>query len=174
MMLYGLHDQTQALPIARMVCDMIDQPVGYIQPKENFPLLLLLETAAQETHMGRAADRGPFGAGVGLCQFDLIGFRDVVERTPANLKMRVHATIGVSMDELQHRDLGFSPALSFVFCRLFYRLRPGAVPGTLAERAEYWKRWYNSSLGKGAPAEYIENARRIVGPMIGGYSFNDR
>lgn len=173
-MLYGLHERVIALTIARRVCDLIDTPVGYIQPKENFPLLLLLETAAQETHLGAMADPGPYGAGVGICQFDAIGFRDVVERTPPNLKARVHAAIGVSMDDVQHRDLAFSPVLSFLWCRLFYRLRPGVIPHSLADRAQYWKAWYNTSLGKGYPSEYVDNAKRIVGPMIGGYPFADR
>lgn len=173
-MLYGLTDPGHALPMARQVCDLIDCPVGYLQPKENYPLLLLLETAAQETHLGRLADPGPFGAGVGLCQFDKIGFRDVVERTSPSLKSRTHAMIGVSIDDLQHRDLAFSPALSFLFCRLLYRLKPGAVPQTLSGRAAYWKHWYNTDAGKGNVTEYIENARRIVGPMIGGYPFTDR
>lgn len=169
MMLYGLTNQKHAVDIARTCCNLFTLPVGNPEARDYPALLLLLETAAQETRLGKFPDPNPFGAGIGLCQFDQIGFKDVVERTHPRVKMRVMAAIWVDMDKLQHRDLAFSPLLSFLFCRLFYLLRPGEIPTTIEGRADYWKQWYNTPLGKGHQREYIESAKQIVAPLIGGY-----
>lgn len=47
-----------------------------------------------------------------------------------------------------------------LFCRLHYLRCPGAVPTELQGQAEYWKKYYNTSAGKGTAAEYIENWKR--------------
>ena len=122
---------------------------------------LLLETAQQETHLGRFRDVNPRGGGIGLTQFDLVGFEDVQERTRDETKRLVWDAYALDIDEVEHEALAFSPFLAFVFTRLKYRLRPEPIPLTVHERADYWKRFYNSFEGDGTPAQYIENAARL-------------
>lgn len=168
-MLYGLTDRTHLVPMIAAICDTLGDFSDYQPFRACPPAMLVLETAAHETDLGRFADHGLYSAGVGLCQFDPIGFADVVQRTPLALKRRVRDTFGVDLGQLQHRDLAFSPLLSLLFCRLFYRLKPGRIPDTLDGRAAYWKRWYNTAEGKGTEAEFIADARRLVPALIGAY-----
>ena len=48
--------------------------------------------------------------------------------------------------------------LQAAFCRLHYRRVPSALPkaGNLQAQAEYWKKYYNSNLGKGTVKHFME------------------
>jgi hypothetical protein len=115
---------------------------------------LLLETCATETSMGEAMDTS-WNVGIGLMQFDKIGFIDVQQRTPKSVKDKVLQCFGIDVDRATHSDLRWSPLLSIVFARLKYRLVPALIPSTIEGRAMYWKKWYNSELGAGTPEAYI-------------------
>ncbi|DAB27330.1 MAG: hypothetical protein A2513_04360 [Sulfurimonas sp. RIFOXYD12_FULL_33_39] len=121
--------------------------------------MLLLETSAAETDMGDAHDL-TWNTGIGLMQFDKIGFDDVKIRTSQAKKQKVKECFGVDIDKVIHTDLRWSPLLSVIFARLKYLLVPNAIPNTIGGRAEYWKRWYNSSLGKGTPEHYLAMAQK--------------
>lgn len=149
---YGLVNQRQALDTAKAVCAAVNDLPGH------YSLELLLETAAQETRLGTVKDPSPYRAGTGLCQIDPIGFKDAVERCPPAWKAMFKLAFDVDISKVQYVELEHSPLLSFIFCRIHYRLAPGAIPATVPERAAYWKTFYNSVLGAGTPLEYIGNA----------------
>ena len=46
--------------------------------------------------------------------------------------------------------------VAIFFTRIYYRRKPGAIPKTTEERAEYWKKHYNTEQGKGTVKHYIE------------------
>tara|TARA_Y100000004_G_scaffold52017_1_gene57602 strand:+ start:4548 stop:4985 length:438 start_codon:yes stop_codon:yes gene_type:complete len=63
--------------------------------------------------------------------------------------------------------LGFKPtdqvfstisniAVQVALCRIHYRRVPSAIPSTIEERAKYWKKHYNSELGKGTVEHYLK------------------
>jgi len=120
---------------------------------------LLIETAAAETDLGKQPDRS-WNVGIGIMQFDYIGFIDVQQRTRASLKKEILQTFGVDVDKTKHTDLRYSPLVSVIFARLKYRLVPHAIPKSIEGRADYWKKWYNSELGKGTPEHYLHMAAR--------------
>ncbi|MGI0119668.1 hypothetical protein [Zooshikella sp. RANM57] len=153
---YGLVSPTQALEFATKVCEVLGNGGGHA-------VNLLLETAAQETKLGNFPDRTPMGAGVGLCQIDPISFKDIQNRVRSADRDRLKESFNVDLKTLQHRDLAYSPLLSFIFCRLHYKLRPGAIPETLEGRANYWKKHYNTVAGKGRPEEYVKSAELVRG-----------
>lgn len=155
-MSYGLVKTSHARDIARAVCDVLGRG------STNMGCTLLLETAAQETHLGQYRDPTPYGAGTGLCQIDLISFEDIKERTRSKHKEAILEAFGVDLDKVSYQELEHSPLLSFIFCRLHYKLIPEAIPVTLAARADYWKRYYNTSAGKGSALEYVDNAKRYL------------
>ena len=150
-MQYGLTSRTH-------LYDMVDDVVGCLGGGENAKKLLL-ETAAAETGLGEAIDK-TWWTGIGLMQFDEIGFVDVQQRTPDHIKRKVMECFGIDVDRAAHTDLRWSPLLSLVFARLKYRLVPSAIPDTLEGRARYWKKWYNSELGAGTPEHYIRSAKK--------------
>lgn len=47
-------------------------------------------------------------------------------------------------------------------CRIHYLRQPGAIPRDLEGQARYWKKHYNTSLGKGTVNEYMDNWDRYV------------
>lgn len=64
-------------------------------------------------------------------------------------------------------SLGFNPddmefsiwsnlGLQIAFTRICYYRRPGKIPGTKEERASYWKKEYNTILGKGTIQHYLD------------------
>ena len=121
----------------------------------NTAHLLLLETIAVETGMGTIVDNTP-SVGMGLCQFDKIGFDDVKERTSLRNKEKIYEHFGIDIDLVSFNDLRYNPLISVIFCRLKYILVPSAIPDTIQGRAFYWKRWYNSYAGKGSPEHYLK------------------
>jgi len=118
--------------------------------------LMLSETAQQETRYGEALDYS-WGVGVGIMQFDLGGFDDTKNRTSKENKDLIKKVYDIDIDKTSLDNLRYSPLLSTIYARLFYLLRPGAIPTTLEGRAQYWKTYYNSIKGKGTVEEYIKN-----------------
>ncbi|MEH6649981.1 MAG: hypothetical protein V7707_08165 [Motiliproteus sp.] len=160
---YGLTEPTHAVDIATQVCDLLGHG------KNNRAVHLLLETAAQETHLGQYRDGTDYRAGFGLCQVDEIGFVDVVQRTRSKNKALLKEQFDIDLDLVAHRELEHSPLLSMVICRLHYKLKPEVVPVDLADRAAYWKKHYNTVAGKGEPVEFIDNAQHYIAPLLGSY-----
>lgn len=158
--MYGVTRPQQVIELARDVCDVLGHGKG------DAAVSLLIETAAQETHLGALRDRHNHKLGVGLCQFDEIGFVDVRNRTPERHATSIMRDFGIDVRAIEHRELAHSPLLSLVFCRLKYKLIAEAIPQTVEGRGGYWKKYYNSELGAGTAEEYIETAHRFVKPLL--------
>lgn len=125
----------------------------------NTAHLLLSETAQAETAYGDTIDIHR-DSGYGIMQFDRAGFDDVVQRTNAKNKELVMKNYGVNIDHVQIEQLQYSPLLSVIFARLKYKLIPDEVPTTKEGRAAYWKKWYNSYLGKGTIEHYLKASQK--------------
>lgn len=153
---YGLARPEQSLEFARAVCDLLGHGAS------GLAITMLLETAAQETHLGQYRDPTPNGAGRGLFQCDKIAFIDVQRRARLNDINAVQQSFGFDIRAVQHAALDSSPLLAAVFARLFYKLIPDAFPADLPGRAAYWKRFYNTFDGRGTVDDYMLNAKRYL------------
>jgi|TARA_R100001443_G_C3318845_1_gene169551 hypothetical protein len=61
------------------------------------------------------------------------------------------------VEENEVRDmLETNIAYALIMCRLKYRRVPKKLPKTVEGMAHYWKKYFNSDLGKGDPEEFIE------------------
>ena len=98
----------------------------------------------------------------GLCQHDAIAFKDIIQRTPRRFIYLIEKHFGCDITKLKHTSLANDPLLSFIFCRLHYRLRPEPIPSSLRGRAEYWKQFYNSMAGKGTVTHYLDSANTYL------------
>jgi hypothetical protein len=58
--------------------------------------------------------------------------------------------------------------LSVALMRLYYLDCPGAVPDTLPQQAEYYKRHWNTYAGKATTGQYIDNWNRLCEPNLKG------
>lgn len=153
--MYGIAKGINIKLIVLEVCQVLGNG------SNNTAHLLLLETIAQETNMGTYADK-TIGAGMGLCQFDELPFKDVKDRTSISNKNKIYEHFGIDLDLVRWEDLRYNPLLSIIFCRLKYILVPSAIPSDLESRALYYKKYYNSYVGKATPEQYIKNAKRYL------------
>ena len=61
------------------------------------------------------------------------------------------------VEEEEVRDLlETNISYAIIMCRLKYRRVPKKLEKTVEGMAHYWKKYYNSDLGKGDPEEFIE------------------
>lgn len=152
---YGLVSLAQVKHYAQAVCDVLGRG------EQNAAVYLLCETAAAETQYGTFRDATPNGAGRGLYQCDEIPFLDVQSRARNSDVDAIKQAFDIDIKSVKWADLNYSPLLATIFARLHYKLRPDAVPQALKGRAEYWKKHYNSVLGKGTVEHYLASANKF-------------
>ena len=60
----------------------------------------------------------------------------------------------------------WSPELGVFFSRVHYLRVPEPIPVRLEDQAGYWKRHYNTALGKGRPEQYINSWVRLCEDVV--------
>ncbi len=126
---------------------------------------LMIGTACQESHCGQYIRQlgcsGTVGA-FGIWQMELATANDIyknwLEYKP-DIMQRVDALRGAeqSIADALVCNLAYACAMARI---LYYRC-PGAIPQDVAGQAAYWKKYYNTPLGKGTTAEYMDNWERF-------------
>ena len=162
---------------------------------------LLFGTAAKESNSFRASrqyDIDPKSArgidwhtnlgGFGLWQLEWVSVAETIKRLSSlsnhhQLRARCAEWLFLNEDAepewyarvgkwaMLHNLCGWHRA-ACMFARLHYIWEPSPVPTTVGEHAAYWKKYYNTSAGKGTPQEYVrawaENMEAIKGQIPGG------
>lgn len=153
---YGLINKQDAIGYARAVCAVI----GGGKNTES-TVALLVETAAAETLLGDFKDPTPTSAGTGLTQVDLGTFEWLRSKyLGSTMAAQLLKEFGIDLSRTVYQELRTSPLMAMLFCRLRYLAVPVAIPATRGERADYWKKYYNTSAGKGTPTDYLEKCKR--------------
>lgn len=125
---------------------------------------LLMLTAAQETHLGRYM-RQVRGPAMGAFQIEPATLADVIRnylayRPEMSQALRLMGAPGIDA------ELNMVGNLAFQICvaRIIYRRVPEALPDRddVQAMAEYWKKYWNTELGKGTVEEAIKNYKRFV------------
>ena len=97
----------------------------------------------------------------------MTGAKDTIDnylkyRTQTTKKCAVAANVHVSLfhpvvtEETLSDLLETNIAYAIIMCRLKYRRSKGKLPSSVNGMAEYWKKNYNTELGKGNPKEFVE------------------
>lgn len=127
---------------------------------------LVLGTACQESHCGKYLRQvgcsGMTGA-FGVWQMEIATARDIYDnylRYKPELKTVVEGLRGngQSIPEALTTNLAYACAM----CRIHYLRQPGKIPATVDGQAQYWKKYYNTALGRGTVAEYVDNWDRYA------------
>lgn len=127
---------------------------------------LVLGTACQESHCGKYLRQlgcsGTTGA-FGVWQMEIATARDIYDnylRYKPELKAIVDGLKGnkQSISDALMTNLSFACAM----CRIHYLRQPGKIPATVDGQGQYWKKYYNTALGRGTVAEYIDNWERYA------------
>lgn len=124
---------------------------------------LLMGTCAQESHLGKYRRQMGGGPALGIFQMEPATFRDICEnylRYKPALAGKVRAVAGVECFEAE--DLVNNDKLAACFARVHYLRVKESIPGDLQGWARYWKKYYNTPLGKGTEAEFADNFKRCV------------
>lgn len=121
---------------------------------------LVLGTAIQESHLKYLKQLGG-GPALGIYQMEPDTHDDI---WLTYLHYRPYLADKVKELELPQFVSGADEMVGNLYyatamCRIHYRRRkePLPVAGDLSGQAAYWKRFYNTSLGKGTMTDYIHN-----------------
>ena len=60
------------------------------------------------------------------------------------------------IEELMAQGQPFNIAAQIAMCRLHYRRIPKPLPSSAKGQAKYWKKYYNSSAGRGTVEDFLE------------------
>lgn len=124
---------------------------------------LLMGTCAQESALGKYRRQLGGGPALGVFQMEPATFRDICEnflRYKPELQDKVKRVSGVEFFDAG--DLVDNDRLAVCFARVHYLRVKESIPGDLRGWARYWKRYYNTPLGKGTEEEFIANFKRCV------------
>lgn len=126
---------------------------------------LVMGTAAQESNLRYIHQvKGP---AVGLFQIEPATYRSIwVDYLPKfpELAAKLRKLAGVADDvpdvNLMAGNLYFAAAM----CRVFYRRLPVPLPleDDVEGLAAYWKKYYNTTAGRGTTAQYIKNSSLVA------------
>lgn len=127
---------------------------------------LLLGTAAQESHLGRYLKQIN-GSALGLYQIEPRTFHWVWTSridTSYAMKARIRLMLGYEGKPDVMR-LASDLMLSTAICRLYYATFEEPLPDAddVEGLADYWKKHWNTVLGKGTTKQFIENYKRYIG-----------
>ena len=147
--MYGVNSKDEVLEITKRVVSVFGGGDKAVR--------LLLETACVETHLGTYPDRHPEKLGVGLTQFDQIALDDLQQRVRSRHRRLLKQEFGYSLNDIKLADLAYDATLAMALTRLKYLLVPEAIPTTVLGRAEYWKKYWNTSAGKGEVVDYLND-----------------
>lgn len=122
---------------------------------------LVMGTAAQESglrHLDQLAP-GP-GPAYGLWQMEADTHNDLWDSWILP-RPHVTATLYEMLGKWPSRIAQLRSNLSYgaAMCRILYRRTPTPIPepGDIEGQAAMWKRWYNTPLGRGTPAQYVRS-----------------
>lgn len=125
---------------------------------------LLMGTAAQESHLGKYRKQLGGGPALGIFQMEPATFNDIVNnylRYKPELASRIERVARISRfkaEDIENNDL-----LAICMARVHYLRVREAIPFDLEGWARYWKRYFNTPLGKGTEEEFIANYKKFVG-----------
>jgi len=117
---------------------------------------LLLGTAIQESRLTYLKQLGG-GPALGVCQMEPATHDDIW-----NHYLKYRETLRDKVMAIAPHDVNalvFNLNYAVAMCRVHYLRVPEALPveGDLPAQASYWKKYYNTPVGRGTESEYIEN-----------------
>lgn len=153
----------------RQLRDVIVVPVltalGMFSPNA---VNLLLGTAAQESQLGHfIVQQGiGFNGGIGIYQMQKAAYNNIWDRQISNniaLKMRIRLLLGYDIRPVAER-MASDLLLATAMARLYYHQITMSLPehNDIPGLAAYWKKWYNTVLGKGTEQEFVDNYAKYI------------
>ena len=135
--------------------EIIKWTLEYLDMYSDDALNMVYRTGMAES--GYRVLRQQGGPAVGFFQVEPATMFDTIENFVnyrPELKIKLYG-IGYDDSDAEMRMLS-NIALQVAFCRLKYRRDKKAIPSSMEGQARYWKRVYNSEMGKGTIEHFLE------------------
>jgi hypothetical protein len=124
---------------------------------------LLLGTWAIESNGGKYLRQLGNGPALSAWQIEPLTFRDTIIRCWPNQRYILNLNAGVEHISItDFPKIEFNHKLACQVARLKYFLCPGAIPLNMTGQAQYYKKYYNTPLGKATVEKYIEKYQRYA------------
>lgn len=127
---------------------------------------LLMGTCAQESALGRYRRQIGGGPALGIFQMEPETFNDIKHNYLVYKKTLCKGVLKAmdvtSLTHLVPEMLECDDELAIIFCRLHYLRVTEPIPETLEGQALYYKKYYNTYLGKATVSDYLQNYVRYV------------
>jgi hypothetical protein len=133
--------------------DLIERTLKEFDLYSEAAVNMLLGTAAQESKFATYLKQLGNGPALGIFQMERPTF-DWLKNVYGN-----KYPIG------NFEELEFNLKQAILLCRLRYKVVPESLPAAddVEGLAAYWKKYYNTPLGKGTTAEFVNNYKNFVG-----------
>ena len=126
---------------------------------------LLLGTAVQESRLTYLKQKGA-GPALGLFQIEPATFNDIYYRylKRSDKKELLESVQRFTTASNILDQLISNIPFAVLIARIRYLMVPEAIPAydDLEGLGAYWKKYFNSPIGKGQPHEFVENYKRYV------------
>lgn len=125
---------------------------------------LLLGTAAQESRMGHYVKQLHGGPALGIYQMEPATHEDIWDNyflAHGDRVLNAVARVCELQDAPKPERMVWDLRYATVMARVHYYRRPEPLPLDPVQYADYWKAHYNTELGAGTPAEFLENYHRF-------------
>lgn len=121
---------------------------------------LLMLTAATESLMGKYIRQVGGGPALGIFQMEPATEKDIWDNY---LVYRVELADKVEQYQVcEAGELEWNLAYQIIMARIHYLRVPHPLPSTVEGMATYYKKHFNTELGKGSVAEAVQNYNRYV------------
>tara|TARA_R110002020_G_scaffold288669_2_gene504138 strand:- start:7440 stop:7892 length:453 start_codon:yes stop_codon:yes gene_type:complete len=146
--------KNQMKDIIAEVLAMLEKQTGI--PKTREAVNLIYETGMAESGYRALVQKGG-GPALSFFQIEPATGRDIFNNYVEYRQNLVESMINFGLDPM---NLDFciktNIAIAICMCRFHYRRVPSAIPKTKNGRAKYWKKHYNTELGKGTVEHYLD------------------
>ena len=138
---------------------IIDWTLKYLNMHSDDAYALVYRTGMAETKYNHLKQMGD-GPALGFFQCEPNTMKDIMENYVSyrdGLKQKIYY-LGYN-DDNPEMSLMSNVALQVAFCRIKYRRDRLPIPNKdkIEEQAKYWKRVYNTRLGKGTVEHFLSN-----------------
>lgn len=143
--------------------ELIVETLNEINMYSESAVNLLMGTAAQESHLGTYIKQIK-GPAKGVFQMEPLTCMDIYENYLIYQPQLLHYILENIAIKFSPNELVWNIKFSIIMCRLHYMRVPKKLPGSdnIHEMGCYWKKYYNTNLGKGTIEEFKRNYKRFI------------
>ena len=145
---------------------VIEPTLDYLELKSDAAVNLLLGTASQESNLGRYIKQIK-GPALGIYQMEPATHQDIWDNYLKYKPELADKVRSLSSKNKATTELITNLAYATAMARIHYLRVREALPEAddIKGLARYWKKYYNTELGKGTDEEFVHNYLRFINDM---------